>query len=144
MYYKIIDIKTIQPNNTVYVLVHFWKNIGLFNANKAPDIINDFYISIDPQISVLIRDPNGFLITESGKIVHEKTPESPNDPFKRIVIDNDIPAFIDKCINSFIKRAQIKKYKGDLTDKDPKKEQDTLNIKSKIIMMKGKEKNVNI
>lgn len=142
MFYKIIDIKTIEPNGILYALVYFWKNKG--QASKSPDLINDFYIAINSTREVFERDLDGNKITIDGKVVSDEVRPDPKDIFKTKVEQVDIPAALEKTIERFIIRAEVKKYKGDLSDKRPKNEADPKNIKNMVVHMKGVEKDVNI
>lgn len=145
MFYKIVDIRTIEETEQLYVLVHFWDTPKSFRLGESPAIINDFFMSVFPELEVLERDANDKLITESGKKVKDKVKENPNDPFKRKRIDNDIPRFVENAIDRFVKRATEKNVRGELTDKSVKlSDTDIKGLKTKAIELLGKEKDVNI
>lgn len=145
MFYKIVDIKTIEETEQLYVLVHFWDAPANFQLGEPPILINDFFMSVFPELEVLERDADDNLITASGKKVKDKVKEDHKDPFKRKKINNNIPRFVENAIDRFVKRATEKNMRGELTDKAAKlSDNDTKGLKTKAIELLGKEKHVDI
>lgn len=148
MFYKIIDIKTVADNGSLFVLVHFWRTKKDFTDGAQPYLINDFILGVKPLLVVYKRDINGDFITKSGKKVkeddQEKNKKDKKDPFLQEVIENDIPKFVERSILRFIERAVEKNYTGDKTAMLRLSNNDHYKTKEKVLHLRGGTKDVNI
>lgn len=140
MKYEIVDVKSVEGTDNIYVLVHFWFNEQGYSERRVPDLINDFIFSIRNEYEVLERDALGKLITESGKKVSDKTKELEEDPFRRKLVKSDPELFIQRAIRRYAERASVRGYTGNMSSRFPLNDKGT--ILDRVSHLKGTHDNI--